>query len=167
MMRGLFLVLALVAAAAIARADVPVRSAEPGMVGPPATVSDFGWLQGAWVGTGLGGETEEAYSAPLAGTIAGYFRLVKDGKPVFYEFLTLVEREGSVVLRLKHFDPDLTGWEEKDKSVDFRLVAIEGQTAYFNGLTMKRENDTLFAAVKLRMKDGTVKVEQFSFKLRR
>jgi hypothetical protein len=32
----------------------------------------------------------------------GMFRLVKDGKVVFYEFLTLVEHEGSLLLKLKH-----------------------------------------------------------------
>lgn len=36
------------------------------------------------------------WSAPVGGTMVGHFRLVRDGKPVFYELLTLIEVEGSV-----------------------------------------------------------------------
>lgn len=150
-----------------ARAEVPVRVAEPGAVPKKAKVTDLAWLEGAWVGRGLGGEAEEAYSAPLAGTIVGYFRFVKDGKPVFYEIVTLVEDKGGVILRLKHFHPDLVGWEEKDKSQEFPLIALEGQTAYFDGMTMKRDGDKLFSAVRIRMKDGSTKVEQFVYERKR
>jgi hypothetical protein len=152
---------------ASARADVAVRTAEPGAKPLRAKVTDIAWLEGAWVGSGLGGETEEAYAAPLAGTIVGYFRFVKDSKPVFYEIVTLVEEGGGVVMRLKHFHPNLVGWEEKDKSQEFPLIAIEGQTAYFDGMTMKREGDKLFSAVRIRMKDGTTKVEQFVYDRKR
>ena len=150
-----------------AGADVPIRVAEPGAVPVAAKVADLAWLEGAWIGRGLGGETEEAYSAPLAGTIVGYFRFVKDGKPVFYEIVTLVEERGGVIMRLKHFHPDLVGWEEKDKAQVFPLIAIEGQTAYFDGMTMQRKGDKLFSAVRIRMKDGTTKVEQFAYDRKR
>src|SRR5690349_21407763 len=68
---------------------------------PPATLEDMRWFVGTWTGTGLGGSTDETWSAPVAGAMLGTFRLVKEGKPVFYEFLTLVEHEGSLLLRLK------------------------------------------------------------------
>ena len=150
-----------------AGADVSVRVAEPGTVRVAAKVTDLAWLEGAWIGKGLGGEAEEAYSAPLAGTIVGYFRFVKDGKPVFYEIVTLIEEKGGVILRLKHFHPDLVGWEEKDKSQEFPLIALEGQTAYFDGMTMKRDGDKLLSAVRIRMNDGTTKVEQFVYERKR
>jgi hypothetical protein len=150
-----------------AHADVDVRTAEPGAAPPPAKIEQFAWLAGTWVGRGLGGEVDEAYSAPVAGAMIGYFRLVKDGKPVFYEMITLFEDAGSVLLRLKHFHPDLVGWEEKDKSVDFKLLAVEGQTAHFHGLTFKREGDVLLCALALRFKDGTRKIEQFRYTLKK
>src|SRR5262245_56981124 len=134
-------------AALAARADVAVRELAPGQASPPAKIADFAWLEGTWVGSGLGGHTEESYSAPLAGAIVGTFRFVKDGKVVFYELVTVVEENGSVLVRLKHFHPTLVGWEEKDKFVEFKLVALEGQAAYFDGQTLSRDGDTLTAAV--------------------
>jgi hypothetical protein len=99
--------------------------------------------------------------------MVGYFRFVKDGKPVFYEIVTVIETNGSLAMRLKHFHPDLKGWEEKHVVQEFRLVALEGQTAYFDGMTMKREGDTLYSAVHIRAKDGGSRVEQFSYKLKK
>jgi hypothetical protein len=87
-----------------------------GVPRPPARVTDFGWLTGRWTGEGLGGRIEEVWSPPDGGAMVGYFRLVKDDKPVFYEILTLIEIEGSVEMRLKHVNPDMTGWEDKDAS---------------------------------------------------
>lgn len=164
----LFLILAaLVTLAAPAEADVSVRVAQPGAASPPAKIADFAWLEGTWIGAGLGGQTEETYSAPLGNAIVGTFRFVKDGKPVFYELVTVVEEGGSVLIRLKHFHPNLVGWEEKDKSVEFKLVALEGQTAYFDGQTLRREDDTLLAAVLIKGKDDKEGVEQFSYKLKK
>ena len=65
----------------------------------------------------------------------GVFRLVQGGKAGFYELMTFKEESGSLVFRLKHFNADLTGWEEKGETVDFQLVAIEEYVAFFDGIT--------------------------------
>jgi len=166
-MRSIFLFILALGLATLGHADVAVRVAKSGDTPPPATISDFAWLEGTWVGTGLGGHTEESYSAPLGGAIVGYFRLVKADKVIFYELVTFVEEGGSVLLRLKHFHPNLIGWEEKDKSVEFKLVAIEGQAAYFSGQTFRREGDTLSTAVLLKGEDGKTHIEQFSYTLKK
>ena len=80
--------------------------------------------------------------------MVGYFRFVKDNKVVFYEIVTIVETNGTLAMRLKHFHADLKGWEEKDDMQEFKLVAVEGQTAYFDGLSMRRDGDTLYSAVQ-------------------
>jgi hypothetical protein len=129
---------------------------------PRATVGDMAWFAGTWTGTGLGGVTEEVWSAPADGAMMGMFRLVKDGKVAFYEFLTLVEEEGSLVLKLKHFNPDLTGWEEKADSVKFRLLQISPAMIQFGGLTFKRVGDnTLEVFLAIRTRDGSVREEAF------
>jgi hypothetical protein len=129
---------------------------------PRATVGDMAWFAGKWTGTGLGGVTEETWSAPADGAMMGMFRLVKDGKVVFYEFLTLVEEEGSLALKLKHFNPDLTGWEEKADSVKFRLLQIAPTMIQFGGLTFKRVGDhTLEVFLAIRTRDGSVREEAF------
>ena len=124
---------------------------------PAARVADLAWLAGRWTGDGLGGTIEETWSSPDGGSMVGYFRLVKDGKPVFYEIMTLLEVDGSVELRLKHLNPDMTGWEEKKDFVTFRLVKHDETGAYFSGLTFRRVSaDVMEGYLALRGKDGTV-----------
>jgi hypothetical protein len=148
-------------------ADVEVRSLQPGAAPPAAHLGDLAWLEGTWIGTGFGGYTEESFSSPKGGAILATFRLVKDDKPGFYEFFTIIQEDKSLVLRIKHFNPDLVGWEEKDKTVDFKLVALEPNAAYFDGLSYKRVGDKLFGAVLIGHGSGKGEVEQFSYKLAR
>ena len=63
-------------------------------------------------------------------------------------------RARDMVLRLKHFNADLTGWEEKDDMVTFRLLGLEPCAAYFHGLTLRcadaeRPGEGLVAAVRM------------------
>lgn len=131
----------------------------------PATIADFRWLAGTWSGEGLGGRVDEVWSAPDGGAMVGYFRLVRDGKPVFYEILTLLEHEGSVQLRLKHVNPDMTGWEEKNDFVTFRLVKHDAGAAYFSGLTFRRlDGDRMEGFLALRDRSsGAITEERFSY----
>ena len=133
---------------------------------PAARVADLQWLAGRWEGEGLGGKIEEVWSAPDGGAMVGYFRLLKDGKPVFYEILTLLESEGSVEMRLKHVNPDMTGWEEKNGFVTFRLVKHDASGAYFSGLTFRRiSDDRIDGYLALRNRsDGTVREEKFVYR---
>jgi hypothetical protein len=168
-MPRLFLLLIIaVFAAQAARADVPVRDLPSGAASPPAKITDVAFLEGTWIGQGLGGQTEETYSSPLGGAMVGYFRFVKDGKVVFYEIVAIVETNGTLAMRLKHFHADLKGWEEKDDVQEFKLVAIEGQTVYFDGLSLRRDGDALYSAVKIKdRKNSSARIEQFSYKLKR
>jgi len=140
-----------------------LTAASAAVPSPAATLQEMMWLAGRWTGTGLGGVTEETWSAPASGAMMGMFRLVKDEKVVFYEFLTLVEHEGSLRLKLKHFNPDLTGWEEKADFVTFRLLKITPTEAFFDGLTFRLESPDrlqIFLALRNRT-DGTVREETF------
>ncbi len=44
-------------------------------------------------------------------------------------------------MRLKHFDSELKGWEEKDETVDFKLVKLTPDKVFFDGLTFERISD--------------------------
>jgi hypothetical protein len=136
----------------------------PGHSPPPATLADIAWLEGRWTGPALGGLCEEIWSAPLAGSMVGMFRLLVDGTPVFYELQLLVEDRGSLVLRVKHFNRDFTGWEEKNESVDFPLVAKDGRNMLFEGVSYHPQGDdglTIYLAIKTR--DGGYREEAFSY----
>lgn len=132
---------------------------------PPATLDDVSWLVGSWHGPGLGGETDEVWLPPVGGAMPGMFRFVQDGAPVFYEIWALREVDGSLVLELKHFNPDMTGWEARDEMTRFHLVRIEDRTAYFGGLTYQlQDSDTLQIWLALR-ENG--ELTEHSFTLRR
>ena len=108
---------------------------------PKASIQDVAWIAGHWQGEALGGTTEEIWSAPIGDSMMGSFRLIKFNKVSFYEIETISEESGSLILRLKHFHGDLKGWEEKDETVDFPLVKLDGQTAYFDGMTFEKVSD--------------------------
>jgi|SRR5687767_12500424 hypothetical protein len=163
MFRHVLVLLAVLLPVPLAFAQTPNTIPAPAdQPGPTASLKDFEWLAGEWIGTGLGGVSEEAWSAPSAGAMMGMYRLVVAGKVSFYEFLTLVEERGSVVLKLKHFNPDMTGWEEKDRFVTFRLAKLAPNVAWFGGLTYRRVgNDRLEIFLAIRDKSGTIREEKF------
>ena len=139
----------------------------PGAPRPPARVADLKWLVGQWEGEGLGGTIDEVWSEPAGGAMVGYFRLVdKDGKAVMYEILTLLETEGSVEMRLKHVNPDMTGWEEKNEFVTFRLVRHDDTGAWFEGLTFRRDGpDRIEGFLALRNRSaGTLREEKLVYR---
>lgn len=136
----------------------------PGAQSPKATLADVAWLAGRWTGPALGGTSEEIWSAPNGGAMMGMYRLVKDGKTVFYELCTLVEEKGSLMLRLKHFNPDLTGWEEKAVSVEFPLVAVEPGAVHFEGMSMHPQGERLTIYLVIGKKGGgSVREETFGY----
>ncbi len=96
-----------------------------------AMPADLAWMVGNWSGLHGTDPIDEYWSVLGAGTLMGMFRWVHEGRVRFYEFMTL-EREGEeLILRIKHFNPGLVGWEEKDESKEFVLVRLEKQEAVF------------------------------------
>ena len=136
-----------------------------GQKSPAATLAEMDWLAGHWTGNAFGGVSEEIWAKPAGGAMVGMFRQINKGKTVFYELMTLVEENGSIVLRLKHFNPNLTGWEEKDKTVDFRFVGKKDGVVHFEGMAFKPEgNDAVTIFLVVRQKDGNVQEETFRYK---
>lgn len=145
--------------------DLDSIAALAGVDLPPA-IQDFAWLEGAWRGAGLGGVVEEAWSAPADGAMVGHFRLTKDGVVAFYEIMTIdADDSGRLGLRVKHFHPDLRGWEEKEESAMFPLEGIEGDRFRFRGLTLKRvSDDEMEMAIRMRREDGSVGEEVLTYR---
>lgn len=146
------------------------RVAPEDHVPPPAQLEDVAWLAGEWSGSGIGGAAaHEAWLPPTADTMVGLF-VQEDGESglMFTEHMYIREVEGSLALSLKHFNPDLTGWEEKDDMVTFRLVAAEHCALYFSGLTYRCTNgentdDGMLVAVRMRGNDGAISELVFNF----
>ena len=105
---------------------------------PAARIEDVAWIAGSWQGSAFGGLAEEIWSLPRDGNMMGVYRHTKDGEITFFEILTISEYEGSLILRLKHFNRNLVGWEEKDEAILFALVQLTNDSAYFDGMTFRR-----------------------------
>lgn len=141
----------------------PVLQASPGADVPAARASDAAWLSGDWVGRGLGGVSEEAWLLPAAGSLAGVYRGSRGGQVSFYELMTVVEAGGSLSFRLKHFAPDLRGWESPERAVEFPLVRASRSALYFDGLTHRRTAEGLESWVVIGMGDGGTRPERFLY----
>ena len=132
------------------------RVGEEGFESPPATLADIDWLIGQWHGKGIAGApATESWLPPTGSTMVGTFiQQSAEGPIQFTEHMYLMEEDGSLVLRLKHFNADLTGWEDKEGMVTFRLLAMEPCAAYFHALTLRCANsedpdEGLFVAVRM------------------
>jgi hypothetical protein len=135
-----------------------------GQVSPQAMLEQMAWLVGHWSGPAFGGVCEEVWSAPAGGAMMGMFRLVQGEATVFYEFLTLTQEQGTLSLQLKHFQPDLTGWEDKQDRVTFALVAMEPEAAHFEGMSFHRtDEDHITIYLAIRQKDGSYQETTFAY----
>lgn len=122
---------------------------------PPATLADVDWLVGSWVGEAFGGTVEEAWNPPSAGSMVGMFKAMRDGKVSLYELELIVEEEGSLDLKVKHFGPDFHAWEEKEDYVSFPLVKIEENAIHFSGISFYRiDDDWIEVYLVYKTKDG-------------
>jgi len=125
-------------------------------------IEDLGWIEGVWMGTGLGGECEEVWMPAVDGHMIGTFRFWENGKLVFSEFMNIVQEGETFTLKLKHFNPDLAPWEEKENWTTFRLVEVGENIVWFSGLTMERKGDEMIHQLTL-TENGERRIEEFKY----
>jgi hypothetical protein len=97
-----------------------------------AQLEDLAWLEGFWSGQVDGDEVDEVWTGASAGTMMGMFRCIREGKVRFYEFMTITKDSEHTELTIKHFDPALVGWEEKDDAVRSVLTECSAKHAVFH-----------------------------------
>ncbi len=140
-------------------------SLEEGQESTPALISQIEWMTGHWTGEAFGGETEEIWSPPAAGSMMFVFRLLVENEVVFYEIGHVRELENSLVFELKHFGPDLKGWEEKDEVQTFKYIKAEENRIYFEGFTFERVSDheiNIYGLIE--NDDGSAEEVKFNYK---
>ena len=135
-------------------------------VRPPATLEDVSWLVGSWEGEAFGSTFEEVWNPPSAGSMVGFFKVISDDQVSFYELLLLVEEEGSLSLKVKHFNPDFTAWEEKGDYVDFRFVKAEENAIHFSGISFYRISDDEMHGYIVMRKGDEVREEKLTYRRR-
>ncbi len=130
---------------------------------PAATIESVAWLVGSWKGEAFGGTFEETWTAASSGTMVGMFKLMHNNRPTMYEFVLIVEEKSSLSVQLKHFNADLSGWEEKDKFISFPLVKLTANAVYFDGLTYRRDGPDRLKVYVVIENDGVVQEEELLF----
>lgn len=144
-------------------AQAQVKYLEKGQKPGVGNITDLGWLEGFWTGNGFGGECEEVWMPAKDGHMVGTFRFWSEGKLIFSEFMNLIQEGNTFSLKLKHFNADLSPWEEKENWTTFRLVEVGENIVYFHGLTMKREGDEIKLWLAITEK-GEKTIEELSYK---
>jgi hypothetical protein len=135
---------------------------------------NLSWMAGDWRCEVWGGQGEETWTANVNGQLIGMFRHTKAGQPQFYEFLATEQQGGELVLKMRHFGPDLKAWEEKDKALTWRVVESAANYVLFQSadpnrpsrMEYRREGNRL-TSVLIRQKDGKEVRDTFSFTLLR
>ena len=93
------------------------------------------------------------------------FKLVADGKVVFYELGHIVEKDGTLLYQIKHFDPKLKGWEEKAETVDFPLKKITANKVVFEGMVFEKANtNEMNVYVDIKQENGIIETVKFNYK---
>jgi hypothetical protein len=131
---------------------------------PNATLKSIDWLAGHWRGEAFGGITEEIWTPPLGGSMMCAFKLVVDDKVSFYEIVIISEIDNTLLLKLKHFHGNLKGWEEKDETVDFRLVKVTEGKVYFDGFTFEKISDSEINMYVIVGEEGKKSEVKFNYK---
>jgi hypothetical protein len=129
------------------------------------SMEDFSFLEGYWESEGFDGLPEEMWMPATGGSMFGIFKQSNsDEELIFTELIEIVEVDDEFVLRLKHFNPDFSGWEEKNDYVTFGFESVAEIKAVFNGLSYELiATDQLQVKQRLRQSDGSVTTEEFNF----
>lgn len=135
----------------------PNHDGSPEVAPPEAALEHAAWMEGRWVGTGMGGDVEEVWSPAQGGQMVGHLTYAKDGKIIFYELMLVRPSEGALEMLVKHFDGDFTSWEEKDEWVRFAPEATEPGILLFKGLSIFHDGQRMEATLRMKQADGSVK----------
>ena len=96
-----------------------------------AVLQPLSFLAGRWVSATAAEMQEETWTPVSGDSMIGSFRVVRGGRPVFYEFWAVEVDDHRAVLKMKHFDAGLVGWEEKNASTKMPLISAAESDAVF------------------------------------
>ncbi len=133
--------------ASSAQSTDPVRAA--------VSLDAFAFMAGRWQAAAFGGTLEEAWDRPWDGSMIGTCKVSVDGNPSFYEFMSITIDSAGPVMKIKHFNPDFTGWEEKGESTVFPFIGVSDNEARFEGVTYTLlSDDSLRIIINLGHSEG-------------
>jgi hypothetical protein len=137
--------------------DAQAQGGKPAARG---TLIQLAWLAGTWTGGGGPATFEERWTPPAGGAMLAVSRTIKGDRMVAFEFLRIVERDGSLVYIAQ---PD------GRPPTEFALTAITSDSATFENpshdfpkmIRYARRGD---GSLEARVSDGAQKAETFLFR---
>ncbi len=130
---------------------------------PASTLEDASWLAGSWTGTAFGQQFEEVWTPASAGSMVGLFKLMGEDGVNMYEIMLMTVDEGRLSLKVKHFNPDFTAWEEKGDFVNFKLVKKELDALHFAGISFYRRDDNHIDAYIVMREQDTITEHELKY----
>ena len=93
-------------------------------------LSNMKWVIGSWKSQSENEELEEYWYPHMGDAMVGWFRW-KRGESIFlYEFMLFQQVEKKVILKIKHFDGKLEGWENKNAWVEYQAWSSNDDAVY-------------------------------------
>lgn len=126
----------------------------------PGSLAALTWLAGTWIGGDAASTLEERWTPPAGGAMLAVSRTLKGDRMVAFEFLRIVERDGTLVYIAQPNGRPPT---------EFTLTAITGDSATFENPahdfpTMIRYSRRADGSLEARVSDGGQKGGTFVFK---
>jgi hypothetical protein len=127
-------------------------SMSPAYAADACSIQSLRFMEGVWQSEEGDTRGEERWSLTSANTLAGSAWEAKGGAMAFAEALSIVPQDGTIQMRLRHFDGGLQhAWEEKDSPMIFQLARCDTSSAVFDGtgdkagehITYRRSGDDL------------------------
>ena len=133
------------------------------LAGPPAAIGQMAWLKGCWIQAKPHGVVEEQWMGPGGGMMLGMARTLKDGKLRDYEFIRVVETDGSLAFIAKPLDQGEATFPLKSLSPD--EAAFENLAHDFPQRVIYRRQgpDALAARIEGQI-DGQARSVDFPYK---
>lgn len=128
-------------------APIEVVFLEADQDAPAAALSQISWMSGRWQSeatpTSFSGGGEHVILEARDGQMPGLVRVMtREGGYMLFELSSFMEVDGTLTYRNRHFAPDLVAWQPPEEFVDRRLVAIDDNAAYFDGITFVNRGPT-------------------------
>lgn len=94
----------------------------------PSPLKPLAFLTGRWTSETPTEIQEENWSPIIGNSMTGSFRVIENGKPVFYEYWAVELDEAGTgkpqpILKLKHYNAGLAGWEAQNASTRMPLIS--------------------------------------------
>jgi uncharacterized protein DUF6265 len=134
--------------------------AQGGKPAARATIAQLAWLAGTWTGADGPVAFQERWTSPAGGAMLAVSRTLKGDRMVAFEFLRIVERDGSLLYIAQPNGRPPT---------EFMLTSITGDSVTFENPMhdfpkVIRYSKRADGSLEARVSDGAQKAEVFVFK---